>query len=280
MPSLESNRAWWDGAESDNHWFAAGDNWSDAYGTPEMQWYGSVLPRIHRFVPTATLLEIAPGFGRWTQYLARIADRLIAVDISERCIEVCRARFRHLTNIEYHVNDGRSLGMVEDGSVDFAFSFDSLVHVELDVLEAYLKQLRAKLKPNGVAFIHHSNIGEFAGYFALLDKLPRGRGLLSRLKLVEASDQKRAKSVTAEAFRRTAESTGLAMVSQEIINWRSQRPIDCISVVAQRGSRWAGAPMRRTVNTAFDAEAAYLNRLSRLYASKTGDVAPGSDKPV
>ncbi|MEK6280890.1 MAG: hypothetical protein AABN95_11100 [Acidobacteriota bacterium] len=27
------------------------------------------LPRIHPFIPVGTILEIAPGYGRWTHYL-------------------------------------------------------------------------------------------------------------------------------------------------------------------------------------------------------------------
>lgn len=63
------------------------------------------------------------------------------------------------------INDGRSLDAVVDGSVDFVFSFDSLVHLEVEVIESYLKQLASKLTPNGVGFIHHSNMGEYATNF-------------------------------------------------------------------------------------------------------------------
>jgi SAM-dependent methyltransferase len=266
MPSVDLNRKWWEGTESATSLARAGNNWSDAYGDPDTQWFGSLLPRIYRFVPAGTILEIAPGFGRWTQHLHRLATRLVAVDLSELCIQACRERFRAINSIEYHVNDGRSLAMIADSSVDFAFSFDSLVHVELDVIDAYLAQLQAKLAPDGVAFIHHSNLGEFAAYFALLDRLPRGRGLLSRLGLVEGSDQKRAKTVTAAAVKASAERAGLAVVSQEIINWRSQRPIDCISVVTRLGSPWATG-YRHLVNTRFDTEAAYLRQLSALYGA-------------
>jgi SAM-dependent methyltransferase len=268
MPSVELNRTWWEGTESATHWAQAGNQWSDAYGDPDTQWYGSLLPRIHRFVPTGTILEIAPGFGRWTQYLCRLATRLVAVDLSDLCIAACRERFRATDNIEYHVNDGRSLAMIANGSVDFAFSFDSLVHVELDVLDAYLGQLQAKLAPDGVAFIHHSNLGEFAAYFGLLDRLPRGRGLLSRLGLVEGSDQKRAKTVTAAGVKTCAERAGLVVMSQEIITWRSLRPIDCISVVTPAGSGRARG-YRRLVNREFDAEATYLRRLSALYGARS-----------
>lgn len=60
-----------------------------------------------------------------------------------------------------YVNDGKSLAMVEDRSVDFAFSFDSLVHVEADVIAAYLNQLGKKLKPGGFTFLHHSNLESY-----------------------------------------------------------------------------------------------------------------------
>jgi hypothetical protein len=52
----------------------------------------------------------------------------------------------------FHVNDGRSLAAVADGSVDLIFSFDSLVHVEADVMLAYLEQLAHKLTPHGIGF--------------------------------------------------------------------------------------------------------------------------------
>ena len=75
----------------------------------------------------------------------------------ERCVEACRERFKEDTHIRYAVNDGRSLEMVEEGSVDLVVSWDSLVHCEMDTISAYLRQLKTKLKPGGMGFIHHSN---------------------------------------------------------------------------------------------------------------------------
>ena len=95
-----------------------------------MQWYGTLLPRIHRYLPTETILEIAPGFGRWTDFLKDHCRKPIVVDLSQKCIEACRERFKACSHIAYFVNDGQSLGMIEDHAVDFAFSFDSLVHAE------------------------------------------------------------------------------------------------------------------------------------------------------
>ena len=152
MPSVEENLRVWDQSYD---WTQEGNEWSAAWGGPEAEWFGTIFPRIHGFLPNGTILEIAPGFGRWTHYLKDYCDKLILVDLSEKCIEACRRRFSSSSHITYHVNDGRSLEMIADKSVDFVFSFDSLVHAEADVLEAYLIQLGRKLKLKGTGFVHH-----------------------------------------------------------------------------------------------------------------------------
>lgn len=49
MPSLARNRRVW--------------------GSSQQQWQRALLPRLRAFLPTQTILEIAPGFGRWTEHL-------------------------------------------------------------------------------------------------------------------------------------------------------------------------------------------------------------------
>ncbi|MBO0729218.1 MAG: class I SAM-dependent methyltransferase [Acidimicrobiaceae bacterium] len=93
---------------------------------------------------------------------------------SPNCIDRCRERFSAAQNIACHVNDGRSPGMVPARSVDFAFSFDSLIHVELDVITDYLGQLARVLHQDGVAFIHHSNMGAYSKTpAAIVNRLPQ-----------------------------------------------------------------------------------------------------------
>src|SRR5687768_4980448 len=97
-----------------------------------------LYPRVRQFLPAATILEIAPGHGRWTQYLLPLCERLIGVDVAANCVAACRERFAGDAHAEFHKNDGMSLPMVPDGKVDFAFSFDSLVHCERDVMQSYI----------------------------------------------------------------------------------------------------------------------------------------------
>ncbi len=261
MPDLQENLVNW---SVDWDWSEEGDEWSGWWGGTPALWYGALLPRIHPFVPTGTILEIAPGFGRWTQYLKDLADRLIAVDLTERCIDHCRRRFDSATNIEYHVNDGRSLAMVEDASVDFAFSFDSLVHAETDVIGAYLEQLSTKLSPHGVGFIHHSNIGAYKPMIALARRVPADRvqELVRRGVLINLPAW-RAESVTAESVAEQCERAGLACVTQEKISWEYGRYlIDTMTFFTRRGSRW-DRPRRVRANPLFTNEA---KRMTALYA--------------
>lgn len=216
-----------------------------------MLWYRTILPRIHRFVPTGTILEIGPGFGRWTQYLRQLSRKLIVVDLSERCIDACRDRFVNDRNIEYIVNDGVSLDMVPDRSVDFIYSFDSLVHAEADAVSAYVAQAARKLKPGGAGFVHHSNLRAFVH--------PR----TGEVRAFVTKRNWRAESMSADVFRHACEQAGLACCSQELINWigrgrsadRHRLPghciplTDCLSVFAL-DDRLHG-PAKRITNHGF-----------------------------
>jgi SAM-dependent methyltransferase len=268
MAEVEEHSAVWDG---DWDWGERGDEWSRWWGGTPALWHGALLPRIHAFVPAPTILEIAPGFGRWSQFLRHLCDRLLLVDLAERCIEHCRQRFDGDPSIEFHVNDGRSLPMVADRSVDFAFSFDSLVHVEIDVLEAYLAELARTLTNDGVGLLHHSNLGAHRGLNRISHRVPaRLRApLVERGTLIDIGAW-RAESVTAEGFASAASAAGLSCISQELICWEHGRwLIDTISLVTPSGSRWDRD--RRVVrNPHFNREAA---RMARLYAdpSAAGD---------
>jgi hypothetical protein len=153
-------------------------------------------------------------------------------------------------------------------SIDFVFSFDSLVHVESDILEIYLGQLAKKFKPNAVGFIHHSNIGEYPAQ----DSSPNKR-IPEKMKefLMERgyydNSHSRAFSMTAPRFESLCQKAGLQRISQEIVNWGSKRLIDCMSVFTLAGSQWSRAN-RVVRNPQFMAEALLAKRIAPLYMSR------------
>lgn len=267
MATIEENLREWDKLEH------GGEPWSEPWGGVDMEWYFTILPRIHSFVPTESILEIGPGTGRWTQFLASLCKKLILVELSPKCIDFCKERFKDYSHITYHVNDGRSLRMVIDESIDFVFSHSSLVHAEEDVVLEYLSQLAKKLKRDGIGFIHHSNIGAYKIYykiyFRLMNKILKGKikDAFVNLGLIELSYW-RAYSMTADKFKRCAEKAGFRCISQEIINWgRTKRLIDCLSVIVRKDSNRASEG-KSIINKNFMKEAKLIHRLSDLYREK------------
>jgi SAM-dependent methyltransferase len=241
-------------AKTDYEWIAAGEEWSEPWGGSAAQWFGSILPRIHAGLPAETIVEIGSGFGRWSHYLRQHCNHLHLVDPDPQCMEACRRRFGEDARLSYDLNQGDSLAMVPDGSVDFVFSFDSLVHVRPQTIQAYLSQLGAKLKPDGLAFIHHSNLGEYTA--SVLRRARKGK--------IRAADHQRDPEMTANLFRELSERTGLKVVSQELVNWRGRRLIDCFSSLARKASKWKErTPSFR--NRDFMLEAQMIRRVAEHY---------------
>ncbi|MDX9911650.1 MAG: class I SAM-dependent methyltransferase [Phycisphaerales bacterium] len=260
MPSVEENLRRW----TEHEWPAGGEEWSTVGGGSRAIWHGIIYPRLMHFLPPVRepghVLEIAPGFGRWTQYLLPLSRRLTLVDLTPRCIEECRARFGRggllRTKIAYHVNDGRSLGMVAPNSVDLAFSWDSLVHVEEDVMRDYARELARTLRPGGVAILHHSNLATYID--------PHSGELQTQ------EHHWRARSMSAAKMREHAASAGLDVVVQELRTMgttRDEAMIDCISLLRRpTGSPGDHAPVI-IENSAFWREMQAIGRTTKAYVA-------------
>lgn len=61
MATIDTNKQLWNDLYL---WKDQGDEWSSGWGGVDMQWFGMLLPKIHRFLPTDTILEIDAG-RRW-----------------------------------------------------------------------------------------------------------------------------------------------------------------------------------------------------------------------
>jgi ubiquinone/menaquinone biosynthesis C-methylase UbiE len=155
--TVENNLKLWDQSYA---WPKDGDEWDGQArfcGQPYDLWKRSVmetflLPHVRT---DSVVLEIAPGHGRWSKDLIHCRE-LILVDLSPSCIEFCKALFASFNHVRYLTNDGKTLTGVEDGSVDFLWSYDSFVHMEGATIQSYLAEIERVLRPGGRAIIHHA----------------------------------------------------------------------------------------------------------------------------
>jgi ubiquinone/menaquinone biosynthesis C-methylase UbiE len=242
-------------------WKDAGEEWSERWGTSAAQWSGTIYPRIKRSLPASTILEIGPGYGRWTYYLKDYCDRLLIVDRAAECIEACRDRFGAEPKITGFVNQAGSLAMIADESVDFVFSFDVFVHIKRDVVEEYMKEFSRVLKTGGHGFIHHSNLGAYVN--SLRARLPgAATKLLTKWHILD-EDHHRTPTMSAELFRTLGSQHGLHCVRQELVNWRGRRLIDCFSWLERSMSPEPRAP-EIIRNPKFMDEAASVRHASEM----------------
>lgn len=157
--NLAWNKEFWDRKFNWN--LSGGAEWSELWGSPYSQWNVTIYPRIFSFLPAESVLEIGQGFGRWTHFLLPYTkESYRGIEMSQKSTTACKKQFGSMDkDIEFYLNDGLSLDLVDDRKYDFIFSFDSLIHAGMDVFESYIpKILNSLLSENGVAFIHHSNL--------------------------------------------------------------------------------------------------------------------------
>jgi SAM-dependent methyltransferase len=253
-PDVLGNHHFW----SNYAWSQRGEEWSAPWGGTDNLWACSLYPRLRRFLtvddrnrPTARVLEIGCGFGRITEYLRRSAARTTAVDLTPRCIEACRERFAGDPSVTVLQTSGASLDGIDDGSIDLAFSWDSLVNTSQAAVNGYLRELARVLSPAGAAVLHCSNLGAYA------DRLGGHEP--------PAMIAGRRTSQSAEKFRAECRAVGLRCVSQELIPWGSTAMlIDHLSLVQRDPANVNKLPLV-VERTDWRHEVASAARIAALY---------------
>ncbi len=138
------------------NWSRYGEEWTKSEVWKKALVDEIIYPNINK---DSNVLEIGPGGGRWTEYLAKKARRLILADISPKCIKICKRRFKNCTNIDYFATDGQDLSFILDDSIDFIWSFDAFVHISPGDTALYIKEFRRILKDGAKGVVHHGMEG-------------------------------------------------------------------------------------------------------------------------
>jgi demethylmenaquinone methyltransferase/2-methoxy-6-polyprenyl-1,4-benzoquinol methylase len=128
------------------YYAARATEYDDVYSKPERQ---SDLRSIQEWLPShffyATVLEVACGTGYWTQFIARTAARIVAIDTSLETIEIARRRVT-TGNATFVAGDAYALPLGA-GAFNAAFAGFWFSHVPKAKRQEFLRGLHSRLAP-------------------------------------------------------------------------------------------------------------------------------------
>jgi ubiquinone/menaquinone biosynthesis C-methylase UbiE len=147
------------------------------------------------------VLDLGCGIGRVVRYVAPLCREVCAVDASKTMLDYARTRLAHLPNVRFVLGEGASLGAVESGSIDFAYSLLTLQHVEREHAFLLLRELRRVLRPEGSAVLTFPNLLSDVYLEAFVQYAERD----------ETANPARARFYTPEEVRRLLPVAGLSV---------------------------------------------------------------------
>jgi len=100
-------------------------------------------------------VEIGPGGGRWTRYMLGV-KKLYAVDFHQELLDGLKRNFRK-ANLTFVRNAGDDFPGIPDESIDFIFSFGTFVHLDVEIIDRYLNNMRRLLRSNSNVVIQYSD---------------------------------------------------------------------------------------------------------------------------
>lgn len=144
------------------------DEWFERRGRydrgPELnqRWFDEVAElraAVRGLGPVGDALELAPGTGIWTAELARLAERVVAIDSSSEMLAINRAKVNS-ERVEYRQQD--LFAWEPEEQYDLVFFSFWLSHVPPERLDRFLTKVARATRPGGRLFLidsrreHHS----------------------------------------------------------------------------------------------------------------------------
>jgi ubiquinone/menaquinone biosynthesis C-methylase UbiE len=169
-------------------WDSYSESWETSVRQSGMQYLGDEWDSpalsediIRRYVKPylqadARVLEIGCGEGKYSEKLAPLCTVLICADVSGRMIERAQQRLHGFTNIEFAKLNGLDLSQFTSESINFVFSFDCFVHIEIEDVYFYLQEMKRVLKPEGRGLLHFANLNSEGGWHKFITEAPINRG--------------------------------------------------------------------------------------------------------
>src|SRR5688572_9321389 len=139
----------------------AGGDSRDELSVEHMHRYHSILPLIKGKV----VLDIACGEGYGADLMAKTAQKVVGVDISQECIIHANDKYVPTnTNLEFLQGDVENIP-VPDAAFDVIVSFETMEHVSSEGQKKFLAEAKRVLKKNGKFIISTPDIENYTNRY-------------------------------------------------------------------------------------------------------------------
>jgi ubiquinone/menaquinone biosynthesis C-methylase UbiE len=184
----------------------------------EGEWQSLVWPMLRaQSIDYSHTLDLAAGHGRNSVKLLRFAQNITIVDLNEENIAYCKKRFAGDNRFRFVKNDGVVIPDVDDNSITFFYTFDSMVHFDLEIVQSYVKEAFRVLVASGTAFFHYSNYVRAPGADFRMN--PHWRNFMSK-----------------SLFEHLALRAGFTIMASTTCSWAGIADLDAITLVRKPGS--------------------------------------------
>lgn len=128
-----------------------GDEWGDKESIRQVL-EDFLFPYINR---ESVVVEIGCGGGRIANETLKRCGYLHCFDVSNEMIKSAKEALKEFRNKTFYLLENNVLAPpLEHASVDFVYSFDVMVHLEIRAVYVYLEQIRKILKQGKNFFLH------------------------------------------------------------------------------------------------------------------------------
>jgi len=119
------------------------------FNKTRLKWVLSLLPEGF-LTKESIVLEIGCGSGKWMKAVSPLVGEMYGVDISPEAIKIAAKNLEGCGNITLSFNDGETLNVYDDNTIDLVYSFWTFQHIPRETTLSYLREIRRVLKKDGL----------------------------------------------------------------------------------------------------------------------------------
>ena len=116
---------------------------------------------ISNYVPIdkkTVVLDLGCGYGRFIEFYVPLASFVYGIEITDYIIDICKTKFAGIKNVKFIKNNGYSLKMIDDNSIDLVSCYAVFQHIPRKATYSYFKEFSRILSSYGEIIVQFQGV--------------------------------------------------------------------------------------------------------------------------